>query len=98
MHDPLCPIISTTCIDGPHVLILQAAPGYYLCDVCQRECQCDLITAAHERGYKEAENLISSKIIQYGKDTHNPHDPRIPCQRCDIVAAYNYAAEIARGK
>jgi hypothetical protein len=48
-HDPLCPIISTTCIDGPHVLILEAALGYYLCDSCQRECQCDLISRVEDR-------------------------------------------------
>lgn len=53
-------------------------------------CYCDLIIKVRDH--------IASKIVQYGKDTHNPHDPRIPCQRCDIVAAYNYAAEIAKGK
>ena len=52
-------------------------------------CQCGII-------YRVREN-IASKIIKYGQDTHLPHDPRIACQRCDIVAAYNYAAEIARG-
>jgi hypothetical protein len=65
-HDPLCPIISTTCINGPHVLILEAAPGYYLCDACQRECQCDLITAAHERGYKEAEAFYTNDCFLCG--------------------------------
>jgi hypothetical protein len=65
-HDPLCPIINTTCIDGPHVLILEAAPGYYVCDACQRECQCDLITAAHERGYKEAEVFYTNECMICG--------------------------------
>lgn len=53
-------------------------------------CYCELIAKVREH--------IASNIIQYGKDTHSQHDPRIPCQRCDIVAAYNYAAEIAKGK
>jgi hypothetical protein len=48
-HDSLCPISSTPCIDGPHTLILEAAPGYHLCDACQRECQCALISKVEER-------------------------------------------------
>ncbi len=53
------------------------------------DCRCELISTVRLD--------IASKIIQYGKDTHIPHSPYTACQRCDIVAAYNYAAEIARG-
>lgn len=55
-----------------------------------KDCQCVLISTVREN--------ISNKIIKYGQDTHPPHNSRIVCQRCDIVAAYNYAAEIAKGK
>lgn len=87
-HDPLCP-------DTNSCECYKDGSGIHSCG--WGPCQCDLITAAHERGYKEAQNFISSKIIKYGEDTHIPHSPRIACQRCDIVAAYNYAAQIARG-
>jgi hypothetical protein len=55
-----------------------------------KDCQCVLINTVREN--------ISNKIIQYGKDTHPSHNSVIVCQRCDIVAAYNYAAQIAKGK
>ena len=56
----------------------------------KRECNCSLIERVRQD--------IASKIIKYGQDTHPPHNSGIVCQRCDIVAAYNYAAEIAKGK
>ncbi len=56
----------------------------------KRECNCSLIKRVRED--------IASKIIQYGIDTHPPHNSVTVCQRCDIVAAYNYAAGIAKGK
>jgi len=56
----------------------------------KRECNCSLIQRVRED--------IASKIIQYGQDTHPPHNAGAVCQRCDIVAAYNYAAKIAKGK
>ncbi len=53
-------------------------------------CQCELISTVRSD--------IAYKIIQYANDTHIPHSPQTACQRCDIVAAYNYAAKIAYGE
>jgi hypothetical protein len=36
-------------MNGPHVLILETAPGYCLCDACQIECQCGLIYKVERR-------------------------------------------------
>lgn len=51
-HDPLCPISYSACPtsdDQRHGLVLEAAPGYYLCDTCLRECHCTAITTARHR-------------------------------------------------
>jgi hypothetical protein len=53
-------------------------------------CRCEIISMVRED--------IAYKIIQYANDTHIPHSPQTACQRCDIVAAYNFAAKIAYGE
>lgn len=46
----------------------------------------------------EVRERIAARIRAYGEATHPDHDPRTPCIRCDIHAAYNNAARIVRGK
>jgi len=85
-HDPLCLYkeFIPCCKSYLEHEYPQPAKQHYV------PCQCDLIDRVRQD--------VASKIIQYGKDTHPSHNGATVCQRCDIVAAYNYAAEIAKGK
>lgn len=50
-HDPLCPDVPCTCQPDIYGHMLD----------CMMFCVCDIITAAHERGYKEAEEDYRSE-------------------------------------
>ena len=76
-HDPMCPLLSTACIDGPtHVLILEAAPKYYLCDSCQRECQCNLIARVRADERNTVVETILEDVSPYGPEFDRARDDR----------------------
>jgi hypothetical protein len=59
-HDPMCPLTPPTADYEPYLAeavraIQQETP-----------CQCDLIAAAHERGYKEAEAFYTNSCFSCG--------------------------------
>ena len=41
---------------------------------------------------------IAERVYQYGEDTHPKHSGQYACLRCDITAAYRYAAQIVKGE
>jgi hypothetical protein len=55
-HDPLCPDIPCTCQPDVYGHMLD----------CMMFCVCDIITAAHERGYKEAERIYTNDCMFCG--------------------------------
>lgn len=58
-HDPLCPSISSENCE-----CWKDGSGIHSCG--WRPCQCDLITAAHERGYKEAVEIYTNDCMLCG--------------------------------
>lgn len=65
------------------------------CVICYlRGCECEIIIKAR---IDERESA-AQKLEQYGKENHPSHAPNYGCQRCDIHAAYNTAADIVRRK
>ena len=83
-HDPIC--LEPLSLDEREIVIARIEPVY--CDLC--------IAIAKARA--DEREKAAQKVEQYGKDTHPSHAPNYGCQRCDIHAAYNNAADIVRGK
>lgn len=55
-HDPLCPNLPCTCDPDDY--------GHEW--TCQKLCQCDIIRAAYQRGYKEAEKFYTNSCMLCG--------------------------------
>lgn len=98
-HDPLCP--THNCMAGT------SCDECCQCDLISKvraderaRWHTPYFSEDYHRGYQQgnadARKNIAERIYQYGEDTHPKHDARYPCQRCDITAAYRYAAEIAK--
>ena len=41
----------------------------------------------YETGYCDGMAAAAKTVVDYAQETHQPHNPRISCQRCDITAA-----------
>lgn len=54
-----------------------------------------------QNGYVLEANVrksVAEDITRYSNKHHIKHDAEMPCVRCDIAAAYSYAAKIALGE
>ncbi len=86
---------------------------HYCCDrlfdkcECVVECDCvDIPTVEIGQGddddwkdeEREVRQRIAESIIAYSNKHHIKHNANMLCVRCDIAAAYSYAAKIALGK
>jgi len=47
---------------------------------------------------REVRQRIAESIIAYSNKHHIKHNANMLCVRCDIAAAYSYAAKIALGE
>lgn len=55
-------------------------------------------SAEYHAGYQRARRDAAERILAYAEKHHPRHDARFDCGRCDLTAAYRYAADLARGE
>lgn len=48
--------------------------------------------------YQSGRDAAAQAVIDYAHATHEPHNKRTACTRCDITAALIVAAQHARGE
>lgn len=84
-HDPFCP--AQEC-ESSFASCMSCDPAYESC-----RCVCDLLQQAR----LDEGNKIAQRINDYGNKHHEPHDTSYACMRCDILAAYRWAAKLAGG-
>lgn len=66
------------------------------CEIVTYSCGCECSGIA--KGRSDEREKAAREIEAYGSATHEPHDKSYGCLRCDIHAAYKYAAKIVRGE
>ena len=58
----------------------------------------EMIMMIEQGEEREVRQRIAESIIAYSNKHHIKHNANMLCVRCDIAAAYSYAAKIALGE